>query len=417
MKNLIRFELIKLVKSKKNSLILGLFLLLLLLFAASNEVKERLDKINYAEQYKEKASYNSMIASGTKNEIIMNHGMLEEKVDTLTEAEKEEIRNYIEWLELSYEYYSKDAMFWTSMSVYVKEKNWDAFLYNCINEQKLSLFAIQDGVIELSDTDWSTIVELDNSIRKNEYLMEYGLIPDLSGNNMDSILFLYKSFKFLFPLVITTMISLLTIDMFSQEMDFGTYKFLLLQPFSRKKIYAAKLVSGYIYSTIATCLVYICSYILIRIGCGAGNINTIIEIPYISDTAHYISYLTDLEYTSALVDYEPIKERLIIIIYIVIVYHIFIVALSCLISSISQRITESISLLAGVLGVSLFFLYYIELPDFIMRAIPFSYSNVIEVINGKYGMNITWGNFVIVSVSFVLSFIGVKIFEHAEIAC
>jgi len=86
-------------------------------------------------------------------------------------------------------------------------------------------------------------------IQRNRYLENRDMQPVLSAYDMGGWQFLYRLVNVFGRFAIPTLVALLSADIFSAEKVMGSYKFLLLQPIGRGRIYLAKLTASFLLCT------------------------------------------------------------------------------------------------------------------------------------------------------------------------
>jgi hypothetical protein len=113
-----------------------------------------------------------------------------------------------------------------------------------VERDKHMLQGLEQGY-ELLD---HTPEEVKQRIAINEFILENGLTPLNSPHEMKATNFLTQLINYPWILAILIALALLSIDIFSGDVEGGAYKNLYSQPIARGKIYAAKYLIRFFYS-------------------------------------------------------------------------------------------------------------------------------------------------------------------------
>lgn len=116
-------------------------------------------------------------------------------------------------------------------------------------------------------------------------LTESKTLPITSLYEMTGFHFLYRFMTTLFPIVVMIIAFLLLSDSMSAEKDSGSYKFLLLQPVSRAKVIAVKVIAGAVYAAAVVLVTVLLTFLLTGFVNGFGSP----DYPVLSDPKAYTS--------------------------------------------------------------------------------------------------------------------------------
>ena len=107
----------------------------------------------------------------------------------------------------------------------------------------------------------------------NQYLLEENIEPLNSPYQMTAINFAYQLTNYPWILIILLAICLLTMGMFSGDIEGGAYKVLYSQPFSRGKIYAAKYLVNFFNSFVVVTGLVVVVFGIVALINGLGDAN------------------------------------------------------------------------------------------------------------------------------------------------
>lgn len=325
MRKLIYFEWKKIFKSKRNLAIIGIVFLILLVFISSNIEKDKQDREESAKQAdfladwynKENVSYGKSYDK-TNMYICKLYSDVAKKRSEYFTQKASAIRANDKEAELQADitYYETQLRYYVDGALYTGASTWETRLQNIIYSNK----EIFQDMLNYNYQGKGNISELYGEYVKipsmligtgdqiAETLTYYGEkldfakqlekenAPMLRVNEMKGYNFLYRAFKDVFPYMSLIIILLILADIMSAERDYGSYKFLLLQPISRGKVLLAKLVAAITSAwTIILLPMFIC-FLVVGLVNGFGSS----RYPVIKSTETYTTtkpIQTDIEYT------------------------------------------------------------------------------------------------------------------------
>lgn len=347
MRVLVRYEMKKFFRKWKNlALIFGFFLLIFLYANNRRNLDEAINK------YKVDMHQTNIDSSKQGlNQIIFDY---EEAKKSNNTTLMEKIKPIIEVQESRYNIYLE-------MKEYLINNNWREVLRLEIKMDQEDWDAIEQGFYSSDESDLTIL----GRIEKNTYLLENEIEPINEDANVSSLNFIRIFFKGMFPLAIILIFSLCTADMVSDEFDFGTGKLLFSQSVSRGKIIWSKIITGNL----------ICLSVLI-IGIGISSL--ILGLLYGFGNPSYPITIESLQGNF----FMEIWKFDLLVLALAVLLTIAIVSISILCSVIIGSSMGSIALVTVT-----YIGYYIMNYNFgFMRKsamfIPYTYSNIVEVLNG-----------------------------------
>lgn len=325
MRKLIYFEWKKIFNNKRNLAVMGIVFLVLLVFISSNVERNKQDREESAKQAdfladwynKENVSYvksynrtNMYICKLYSDVAKKRSEYFTEKARAIRSNDKEAE------LEADSSYYETQLRYYVEGALYTGGTMETPIIQNAIYSNKevfpdmLNYQYKQEGNISELYGDYlmmpSMLIGSDNQV--TETLIYYREKLDfmnkisvdnaeiLGVNEMKGYNFLYLAFKDIFPYISLLVVLLILADIMSTERDYGSYKFLLLQPISRGKVLLAKVVA----SITSAWIVILVPIFICFLAVGAVNGFGSPKYPVIKSTETYTTtepIYTDLEYT------------------------------------------------------------------------------------------------------------------------
>jgi ABC-type transport system involved in multi-copper enzyme maturation permease subunit len=357
MGKLFRFELLKNRKNIKNIATLCLFIMILVGYIILNGVLSEKYKIDERVNYTSDKWYSIM----KMNELL---GISEEK-DMSSDMKTE-----IDFWRQVYQYS-------VSQDVYKNwrgEDKWRDVVRETIEKNEYLLKGKEEGITtynRISDQ------ELRNEIAKNKAFLEKDIKPLDSEYQMTSLHFLYRLLNQLFPYLIVIIVLIICADSMSSELDTGSYKFLMLQPYKRSRIFYCKSIATIGYAICS--VVGIVALIFVINGCINGFGNP--EYPVAIDGTSFGKLISDT-YKTNTVEYIGIGKFLLCVIPISILYLLFSAVFALLISTLAANSIASLSMSVGLTLAAIMLQPYIENYKTLRLFYPVSYCNPIRVLSG-----------------------------------
>lgn len=268
MKRIIRSEFYKFFKSKKNIIVIIIFLTYLFGMNFYNLNKKSLYMKEQGQVYNLKqAQADGMLSSTT---------ILLDKYDEMSLKEKQGINK--EDLEGEKKFYNVERNKLLVMAYNYKDDNPEKYKHILMAENdryENILLGIEDGVIEkgfLNDTAL-TMEDINKRTYINKYILENEIQPILNPYTMTGANSLIIFLEGNNLLILMFLIALLSIDIYLSEVEEDSYKLAYTQPITRQQIYLAKLATIIIVSLLLILLGIILNFIVVNIIFEMGNLN------------------------------------------------------------------------------------------------------------------------------------------------
>lgn len=244
--------------------------------------------------------------------------------------------------------------------------------------------------------------QLKQQIFINEYLLENEIEPYSSPYMLNGLQFLIFILKGYTPLIILALCALMAMDVFLGELEEGSYKLYFTQPFSRNKIYWAKVLSTLLFIIGLVAAMIFLLFTLITIFNGIGTLaypQAIANNPILTSLTSNVEVLGDFQIVSTGL-YLLLGYSLLILLLIMTI-------LSTLaISTILKSMGSALGLVAGIFMLNYVFDSFLN-HEAILRFIqPLAYSNIDMVIRGHVNASYLVG--VLLAVTLPLVLIGIS---------
>ena len=394
MKKLILFELKKQFTSAKNLVVWLLLLVTLLAYGAVNMARDS--------QYKNQPlTYDSNAWDAAIQLNLL-----------LAEYPKDPPENIQKAMDL----WRRDAVYSAQQRVFtswVGEDRWRDVVIANINRNENLLQGLREGIISGKSKAEGGVSEEDliNNINYNRYFCDNDIKPLRNVFQMTGINFLYRVLSELMPYLAAVIVLLLCSDCFVSEVDWGSYKFLLLQPYPRRKFFTAKALSSLVLAFVVMGSSVFVVFAIMSALNGTGSI----RYPIAFDPNAFSSFAVTPK--SEILVYLEAGRFILYASMLFSLYVVFLTAFACLASVIAQEsltaMTASISIAfaASVLQSPISRITYLSLFW------PFSYGNAVSVMAGNSAGSMLAGFIVFVSVSLLLLIISRIIFNKKDIIC
>ena len=137
-------------------------------------------------------------------------------------------------------------------------------------ERDQNLLAMLEAGIDFLD---ETPAVVKQRLAMNQYMIQEGIVPLNSPYQMTAINFVYQLTNYPWLFIILLAICLLTMNMFSGDIEGGAYKVLYSQPFGRSRIFAAKYLVHFTNSFLAVTGLVVVVFGIVALVNGLGNIS------------------------------------------------------------------------------------------------------------------------------------------------
>ncbi|NLL33963.1 MAG: ABC transporter permease subunit [Clostridiales bacterium] len=394
MKKLIHFELKKQFPSVKNLVVWLLLFVTLLTFGAINMITD----------YRYKGM--RLGYDGSAWDAALQLNLL---LQTYPKDPPENIQ-------LAMELWRRDAVYSAQQRVFsawVGEDRWRDVVLANINRNENILQGLRDGIISGKTKAEGGVTEADliNNINLNRYFFDNDIKPLRSANEMTGVNFIYQAFSVLMPYLAAAVVLLLCGDCFTSEMDSGSFKFLLLQPYPRSKVFSAKILSCLIITFTVISSSTLAVFLIMSAFNGTGSI----AYPLSFDPYAFSSITVTPQ--SEILEYLGAGQFLLYTFILFTLYIVFLISFAGIASVLSQE-----SLNAMTVSISVFFAAAVLQPPIsripvISLLWPLSYGNAITTLEGRAPGSMLAGILIFVLASSIVLIASRTIFIKKDIAC
>ncbi len=384
MNNIVRFEIKKFFKNKKNIASIIVYIFLIIFFIGYSSFVESLLETSDIEIHKE-----NYINSKNNYNIIKN--ILEDLKSKNELSDDKESNKQIEKLSKEIDLYNEYYLTYEEIIKSYEEKNIYEYLKLNLKRYELDMKFINLGY------DYYNKEDIQCEINIYRKLIDLKTLPidinwSLKGFNFVKNIFIY------FNLVISIFTIIFFADSFSGESKNKTYKILLNQPISKSKIYFGKIIGNGISTLISILVPLIIFFVLLCIFKGSGYFQYPIKV--ISNNGYQIVSIGIL----------MLKSFILLIALI-----IFTIALTTFFSIIFDSITLSMITPIGIYFLLENILFTTEKTSKIVNLFPITitkFSSIIYDYDFKYtGVNLSIIFYITVIYSILLLGIGLVYFN------
>lgn len=393
---LIKLEWAKFAESRKNRLIVILLILFLLGIVFYNQIEyknyfEIQERSMIEQRYKAKGSLNFISLLKERDEAY------KEKPNEILFLENEEKNS------LLLEYYYKDFKVEDSINILkTKNKKFENLIFGQEND------FIKTEVLKARE---QTPITLMKYITQNNYIIDHEIEPIINPYDLNGVNFLLLLLKGYTPIILVIFTVLLSMDIFSSEMEEGSYKVYYTQPFSRNTIYWAKIISGLLFSLGVLIVSISAFFIVISLTNGIG------EYYYpeaIASSNILFSFKSNINNLGA---FMIVSRAMFIALGYLLVFIIclFSIILSVFISIMFKSTTKTLGVFTSIIVVNFVMNIFLKETSLFMFYFPLSYANIERVIcgeiNASYILGITMSIFIMV----FLSIVGERIITKSDL--
>lgn len=393
---IIKLEWVKFVESRKNRLIFILLFLFLMGIVIYNQIEYK----NYFE-IQEKSMIRQRKDANIKLQILSMskeyNKDYEENPNEILYLKNEEKNS------LTLEYYYKNIKIEDPINV-LKAKN---------KKFENLIFGQENGFIktEILKARGQAPFNLMRYITQNNYIIDNEIEPIINPYDLNGANFLLILLKGYTPVIFVIFTVLLSMDIFSSEMEEGSYKVYYTQPISRSTIYWAKILSGLLFSLGTLMVLIISFFVVISITNGIG------EYYYpeaIASSKILLSFTNNIHNLGAFMIVS--RTTLIILGYLL----MFIVSLSSIIlavfiSIISKSTAKTIGVFTSIVLVNFVMNLFLKETSLVMFYFPLSYTNIEKVIYGEMNSSYLFGITMSLLIIVLLSIIGGRIITKSDL--
>lgn len=319
-------------------------------------------------------------------------------------------------VEAELDVWRKDSHYSAARRVYMRwigEDRWRDAVQAAVDQDTNIRDAMAAGIIDARlGGNAETLQELDNRIRRNQYLLDHDVRIIDEEKDMTAWVFLRKMLTALFPILFTAAVVTAAADSVSSERDTGSFKFLLLQPIPRRRIYAAKLLSSLLHTMfLVTVPLFVGCFCAVLIN-GAGS--AMYPIAYCADS---YTGLINTGYEVGMLIYIGTFDWFIRLLPLTLCYLLFLAAFALFVSVAARSSVTALTIaLTTTLAASVMRPYLISIPG-LSAVWPFSYADPSFVLSGGMQTTALLGILVLLAFSALLIAGSFVMFCREDVTC
>lgn len=289
------------------------------------------------------------------------------------------------------------------LNLYIK--NLDSLQNKSWKEQLTTQIQLDQYLLENNISEYDPLNLINDRILKNKELLKVGISPINENYNMSSYNFILLFNKIIFPIFGLIFILLISSDIVSSERGEGTFKFLLIMPYSRRKVILSKILAASIVSILTLLLILLFGFFTLGAINGIGNPLYPMKFYNIKDKSFIFIGIRRFSFT---------------LVFMNLILVLFLTSLGVLISTLFKDSVNAVS--SGLIISSL--IYMLNLKRIIaysfMYLNPFSYISSFNVITGVFSnntYNLIFNSFFIVLIFYTIfnSLMSLILFGKADI--
>lgn len=240
--------------------------------------------------------------------------------------------------------------------------------------------------------------QLKQQIFANEYLLEKEIRPYTSPYQLNGVQFLTFLLKGYTPLILLALCALMSMDVFLGELEEGSYKLYFTQPFSRKKIYWAKVLSTVLFIIGLVAAIIFLLFILISIIKGIGNI----AYPQAIATSNILTSKTSIVEVVGEFQIVSSGQYLLLGFYLLFLLLVMTILSTIGISTLLNSMGSALGLVAGVFMLTYVFDSFLSHESVLRFIQPMAYSNIDMVIRGHVNASYLVGVILVITLPMIL---------------
>ncbi|WP_195838022.1 ABC transporter permease subunit [Tissierella pigra] len=396
MNKIIRNEIYKFFKSRKNILIIILFFAYLLGINYYNSKQYDIYMRDTAKFYEGKYK--------RAGSILASNQLMLEKFEDLSLQKREELEREIK-------FYSGERLKLILISSVYEEDNPKTYerIVSTQNSRYRDIIKnIEENNIkeEFLNENNFTMDDLHKGIYINQYILDNEIQPIINPYTMTGANSLVRFLDGNNLIIIMIIIALLSMDIYLSEVEEGSYKLSYTQPYKRNQIFFGKVVSIIIISTILVVVGAIFNFAMVSIIHGVGNMN----YPFVTTEAiNKLAFNNQGQYMIlSLVNYVI---RGFILLFPIL---LFTIVLTLGISIITDSSGKTLGFSTMIIGLAFILKNFVSRHSIINLIYPYSYLYIKDVIEVNNNSNYLLGimlNSIMAIVLFVISY---KKFIHKD---
>ena len=256
-----------------------------------------------------------------------------------------------------------------------------------------------------------TPIILKRYITQNDYIIDNEIKPIINPYDLNGVNFLYLLLKGYTPIILVIFTVLLSMDIFSSEMEEGSYKVYYTQPFSRRSIYWAKILSGSLFSLGALAILISLFFAVISLTKGLG------EYYYpeaIASTKALLSFTSNLNHLG---DFEIVSRAMFIILgyLLMLIVSLTSMMLAVFISILSKSTTKALGVFTSIILANFVMSVFLKETSLFMFYFTLTYINIERIIYGELNSSYAIGIMMSVFIIVILSIVGERLITKSDL--
>ncbi|BCN28870.1 ABC transporter permease subunit [Anaeromicropila herbilytica] len=400
MSRLIQMELYKFMKQRKNQIILaGLFLFFLGVVIYYSYEQRQYDFNMRSEMESEYYNASAVVDSLSLKKDRLEKGTKEE-VEEIKRTSPDFYEEYDFWMN------EKDTSF--KLFYYYKNRKVKGAEY-CkkieVEKYKNLLIGWEKGFMSKDQliSRGQEPTELERQIRINQYLLKNKLHIVDNPYQLTGVNFLFLMLKGYMPMILLVIIILLCMDIFLSEMEEGSYKLYLTQPFSRRKAFLSKIFVAGITSIGSVVVLLFAFFGITSILNGVGSM----KYPQTMTEGKMLLSLTPDSNLLGKLDITTTGKYLMLGYLLLALVIITTVMVTIYISVLTDSTSITIGVITALLLLGFVLSSFLDTTISLHAFYPLTYINVYSVLNAQVNAPLLLGlvvNGLIVFVALILSY-------------
>lgn len=387
-KNIINYEIKKFFNKRKNILLVLSLIIYILIMNVSNYQNYKKYNIDMHKKYWE-ISQNAANRRGFIEQVLNI-----KNIDNFNEEEVLKYKKEYEFLKGELENSNNISNAYKN----IEESQWANLLPTFIYRRNLNIInSYENGLIDeqyLLERKID-IGEIEYNLYKYNYFLENHIefqVNEYEPNGANMLLLFFKGYNIL---IIVSIITLLSMDVFLSAVEEGSYKLEYTQPFKRKNIYWAKLISMFIIIFIMISLILLFNFAINSLIFGIGDFN---YPEVVSGNLFKLSSI-DSEGNFMIIS---LREKILLGINMTILLVLFSISLITALSIFTDSMSKTLGVSTIIIISTITFKLTVSKSSIINLIHPYMYTFLDNVVSGFYRSNYLFGIIINVILSTVL---------------
>ncbi len=374
MDKLLNAEIYKLRKSKKNCLIFILFFLFLIgIIIYISYMNINFIKFSIRDMQEEKKYADDNIS-------VLNI-MIERNDNITTDIEDKK------------KFWEKESLLSLQLEYFFKEydnSEWERYL-SFLNEKYENLLSgYEKGYVheELLASRGQSPEELRENLLLNQYYLKNSIVPEINPYYLSGCNFLLILLRNYIPVIFIVLSVLFIGDLFHFELEEGSYKISYTQPYKRKVLFRTRIYASQVLQIGLLILTILFFYFILSIKNGSGDIMT----PAVLRSGKPPYFFSNVRIGDI---YVTASYKVILAGYLLLIIMIFMFSMvSIYITFLLRSSTNAISIIIGLIVISIVFLSFVNKYSILQYINPLTYINISSVLMSRvftgyiYGLTI-----------------------------